>query len=179
MRTEKRKVSAPFDPVRRMCGASAVKLLVLIPVVVVLLLILVVGFFEGRKAYWDSKVREMCAKDGGVKVFETFPINRSQYLSWGGQEGIRGIPVPHESDKRTDVPVFRRTTDEVLRTGSPTIRRDVTDFIRRTDGKVLGRYVYYARRGGDFPTWAHESSFGCLQPESVTEQIIQIDWGTR
>ena len=170
---------APMALVRRMRGTSVVKLLVLIPIALVLLLVLVVGFFEGRKAYWDYQVREMCAKDGGVKVFETYPINRSQYLAWGGQDGIRGIPVPHESASRSDVPVFRRTIDEVLRAGNPTVRRDVTDFIRRGDGKVLGRYTYYARRGGDFPTFAHESSFGCLQPESVTEQIIMIDRGTK
>ena len=86
---------ACLAPVRRMRGASTVKLLVLIPVALVLLLLLVVGFFEGRKAYWDSQVREMCEKDGGVKVFETFPITRSQYFAWGGQDGTRGIPVPH------------------------------------------------------------------------------------
>lgn len=164
---------------RRMQGAGAIKVLLLIPAALVLLLILAVAFFEGRKAYWDCRVREMCEKDGGVKVFETFVITRSQFVAWGGKVGIRGVPIPHESDKRTEIPVYRRTMDETLRTGSPTVRRDITEFVRRSDGKLLGRYVYYARRGGDFPTWAHESSFGCPKPGFVTEQIILIERGSK
>lgn len=163
------------NPLRSMRGAGMVKLLLIIPGMLVLLALLAVGFFDGRKAYWDYQVQEMCKKDGGVKVFESFAITHPQFLAWGGREGIRGVPIPHESDKRTDVPVFRRTTDEVLRAGSPEVRRDVTELVRKSDGKVLGRYVYYGRRGGDFPTWAHESSFGCQMPVSVTEQIILIE----
>ncbi|MDT3735112.1 MAG: hypothetical protein ROZ00_02690 [Denitratisoma sp.] len=162
-------------PNRRMQGVGLVKLLLIIPGAFVLLLLLAVGFFEGRKAYWDYRVKQMCEKDGGLKVFEPITISHSQFLAWGGQEGIRGVPIPHESENRSDILVFRRTADETLRSGSPEVRRDTTEFVRRSDRKVLGKYVYFARRGGDFPTIAHESSFGCKVTGPVTEQVILIE----
>jgi len=39
----------------------------MIPVLIIVVLILAKGFFEGRKAYWDHKVRQMCEIDGGNK----------------------------------------------------------------------------------------------------------------
>jgi len=39
--------------------------------------------------------------------------------------------------------------------------RSNTKIIRRSDGKVLGEYVRYARTGGDFPGPGHPSSFSC------------------
>lgn len=49
----------------RMRGVSVLKILLFIPLTLVLILLLALAFFEGRKAYWDYRVREMCAKDGG------------------------------------------------------------------------------------------------------------------
>lgn len=46
-------------------GLGLIGWIVAVPLGLISLLILVIGFYEGRKAYWDSKVREMCEKDGG------------------------------------------------------------------------------------------------------------------
>ncbi|MCK6385947.1 MAG: hypothetical protein L6Q52_16645 [Rhodocyclaceae bacterium] len=162
-----------------MRGAGLVKALLLIPATLAVLLLLAVGFFEGRKAYWDYRVKGMCEKDGGIKVFESIAITHSQFLAWGGQDGIRGVPIPHESEKRTDIPVFRRTDDQVIHPGGPEVRRDMTEFVRRSDGKVLGKYVHYARRGGDFPNFAHESSFGCQVTSVISEKFILVEGGAK
>ena len=156
-------------------GAASVKGIVVVVVVLILVPLLVVGFYEGRKAYWDEQVREMCAKDGGVRVYEPFKISHSQFLAWGGLDGVHGVPIPNEADRRYDIPIFRRTSEEVIRIENPRVRRDTTEFVRRDDNKVIGRYVYYARRGGDFPSWAHESSFGCSQPSLVTDQVVIVE----
>ncbi len=151
-------------------GNSVIKLLVYIPAILLLLIILIVVFYEGRKAYWDYKVEEMCKKDGGLKLYESVAIDRTQFTKWGGRNGILG--VPHESDNRLDVPFFRRTEEVVLRDWNPRVRRDETYYIRRQDGKSLGRYVYYSRVGGDLPSWAHSSSFGCEKPKVIVERKI-------
>jgi hypothetical protein len=156
-------------------GAGTLKGVFILIAAVILVPLLILGFYEGRKAYWDAKVREMCAEDGGVAVYEPLFISHSQFIAWGGQDGVHGVPIPNKSDDRNDIPVFRRTTEETINAENPTVRRDVTEFVRRSDGKVLGRYVYYARRGGDFPSWAHESSFGCVQPATVSDQIVILD----
>jgi len=100
-----------------MRGAGLTKTLLLIPAVLVLLLLLAVAFFEGRKAYWDYQVRGMCEKDGGVSIYEKVAVTRSQFQKWGGVGGVLGIPI--QSDQRVDIPFFRQTKDETLRSGSP------------------------------------------------------------
>lgn len=156
-------------PLYYQCGTAKVLLVV---AVLILFPILMAGFYEGRKAYWDAKVREMCAKDGGTSIFVTVPITSGQFRNWGGVGTVLGIPS--EFDGRSDIPFFRRTRDEVLHEESPVVMRLETTFIRRLDGKLLGKSVHYFRRGGDFPSWAHESSFGCTRSELPIETKIFI-----
>ena len=40
--------------------------------------ILVATFYEGRKVYWDYRVQEMCANDGGVTIVEPVSISTMQ-----------------------------------------------------------------------------------------------------
>jgi hypothetical protein len=47
----------------------------------VVLLLLAVGFFEGRKAYWDYQVRGMCEKDGGARIHEHELITHQEALA--------------------------------------------------------------------------------------------------
>jgi hypothetical protein len=139
-------------------------------VIFVLLPIASVGFFEARKAYWDSQVEGMCEKDGGDKVHETVVVTRAQFLAWGGVGDVLGLP--NESDNRQDIPFFRRAKDQTVRAEAPQVVRLQTEFVRRSDGRVLGQSVYYYRRGGDFPSWAHESSFGCARSQAPIERSI-------
>lgn len=46
-------------------GFSLVRWLVVLSFVAIALVIITVGFYEGRKAYWNNKVNELCAEDGG------------------------------------------------------------------------------------------------------------------
>lgn len=153
-----------------MQGMGIIKVLVLIPIMLILLLALVFAFYEARKIYWDYQVREMCEADGGITVNETVSITRAQLRTWGGVNDL--LPIPHETDMRIDVPYFRRTKDKVLHSWNPQVMRLETIFIRREDQKVLGKSVHYYRRGGDFPSPAHESVFGCTKPETPIEKSI-------
>src|SRR4051812_37644081 len=51
------------------------------------------GWFPGRQHYWDAKVREMCEKDGGVRIFEKLRLSKAdvQLLTQG--DGKIGVPV--------------------------------------------------------------------------------------
>lgn len=156
----------------RMWGASSVWILLLIPAVFLVLIAATFVFYEGRKAYWDYRVREMCEKDGGNTTYEKVNISRAQFQTWGGIGDVLGIPS--ESDNRKDIPFFRRSRDETLRIGNPQLVRLETDFVRRSDEKLMGKSVHYFRRDGDFPSWAHESSFGCSVPTLPIEKTIFI-----
>ena len=43
------------------------------------------GFWQltGKKIYWDAQVREMCAQDGGVKVYESVELPANMFNKWG------------------------------------------------------------------------------------------------
>jgi hypothetical protein len=153
-------------------GASTLKGVVILVAIVALIPLLIVGFYEGRKAYWDAQVREMCAKDGGNSVFEKAAIAPEQLRDWGGVGGVLGLP--NESDQATKIPFFRRTKDQVVHAGSPLVMRLETEFVRRSDSKLLARSVSYYRRGGDFPTWGHESTYGCTTDSKPIETEIFI-----
>jgi len=130
----------------------------MIPAVVVVFLILAFGFFEGRKAYWEDKVREMCEKDGGERVFETVRLNRQQYSLILNQFGQ--VSPPLENKAGDNVPIVRRFTSTYIRRNDPEVRRDELVVIRRSDEKVLGVSVSYSRVGGDLIA-LHPSNFSC------------------
>jgi hypothetical protein len=125
-----------------------------------LLLVLAIGGCEARKAYYDWQVRKMCEQDGGVTVFERVIVTKEEYKALGGTAGE--IPVYELSSTRPHEPYFTETRTTYLRQSNPEVRREERILKRRGDGKVLARYVYYARVGGDVPSWAHPSSKGCI-----------------
>ena len=120
----------------------------------------------------------MCEKDGGVTVFERVTLSRDEYTRLGGSAGV--IPVYAHSSAHPDEPYFTETKTEYMRESNPEIRRDEVVFKRRSDDAALGRFVYYARVGGDFPTLAHPSSEGCTQTKpGISAQIFQIEGSTK
>lgn len=138
------------------------------------LLVLLFVLCELNKAYWDYRIREMCKKDGGLHLFESITISHDEFLAWGGQDGVPGVPIPFENENRLDVPIFQRTTQVSIKTHRPHVRKDITEYVRRSDGKILARYEYYARTGGDFPSPAHESSFGCPRDGWISSGLIKF-----
>lgn len=147
-----------------MRGIGLVKLLLIIPVVFVLLLLLAVGFFEGRKAYWDYRVREMCEKDGGVKVYEAVKLPSEMFNQWG-QVSFQ-IP-PNYNAKSSDAYYFEWDV-QYFKQGNPEVWRNHFRLIRVVDKRILGEAIGYSRRGGDFPGPWHESSFGCSTSADIS-----------
>ena len=144
---------------RRARGASTVKVLLLIPVALVLLLVLAVIFFEARKAYWDHQVKLMCEKDGGVKVYEKIILSKSQLSKLLNEYGQ--LPTPGKDYAKFSDPFFLESKDMRIRVTNPRLIRSQYDLYRAEDKKMIASAVTYGRSGGDFPTWAHDSSFSC------------------
>jgi len=157
-----------------MQGIGLVKMLLIVPGVLVLLLLLAIGFFEGRKAYWDYRVKEMCEKDGGTKVFERVSIP-STYLDKDGNIRIPAKPSTpdkplHFEAKPTDL-FYYETIDEPIMSGYLAVGKHTFNVVRASDRKILATMIVYSRSGGDFPTFAHSSSFSCPDPKSRPEPL--------
>jgi hypothetical protein len=135
------------------------------------------GNVPGQQSYWDAQVREMCEKDGGVMIYERVRLTQDEYRHLGGIGGT--VPVPSKSLAAPSAPYVAETKIAKIREWSPEVYRRETVIIRVVDGKVLSRQVTYGRIGGDFPSHAHPSSYGCadvglrLDVERQTFEIVE------
>ena len=129
------------------------------------------AFWEvaGKKMYWDARVRELCGKDGGIKVYETVKLPAEKFNKWGQINFVRHSLGENSLGAEylvKDETRFLRAEDE-----QPTLVRHHYQVFRRSDGKLLGESIVYARRGGDLPGPWHPSSYSC--PDS-TEGVLDV-----
>lgn len=115
--------------------------------------------FNGVKAYYDRQVRELCAKDGGVRVYETVRLPAEKFNQWG-QPNFQ-IPItPYNKLKEAD-DYYLEWEITKLKSGYLNLTRNHFNLIRHKDQKLLAESVSYSRGGGDLPgPWAN-SSFSC------------------
>lgn len=119
----------------------------------------------GEKMYYDAQVNRLCAVDGGVKVYETVKLPAEKFDKYGV------VRIPSKQDAKPSDEYYYQSDSTYYRTGNPDMRRSHDRIIRRGDGKVLGEFIYYARRGGDMPGPWHNSSFGC--PDISTQPSLE------
>lgn len=155
------KIDTPRRPLRsHMTGATPLSFLWLIPVLLLAALAATFLFYEGRKAYLDYRVRDLCAKDGGVKVYETVKLPADEYDRYKR----RNWTLPDMAQARPEDKYYVETDRSYYRKGNPEMSRKQHRIIRRSDGKVLAELVRYGRGGGDLPGPWHGSSFSCPDP---------------
>ena len=137
------------------------------------------GYVEYRRNYWDDRVREMCAKDGGIKVFERVALTDKRYLDADGgirlpskvERGPEFAPLPFEA-KPDDLFYWQMETI-VIRRGAPSIVRNEMRVIRSSDGKLLALATSFGRHGGDLIALEVGSRFRC-PPGGETELFRQV-----
>jgi hypothetical protein len=107
----------------------------------------------GSKYAADEEMQALCAKDGGMKIYETVTLPASEFSRWGQ-------PLDRYASGQTDPenklgPDYRYVyRTEFLRRGDTLIgevqmRKSIEQIYRRSDGKLLGESVSYGRSGGD------------------------------
>ena len=125
---------------------------------------LVASFWQcgGQNLYYDAKIRSLCAKDGGVKVYETVELPAEKFNQWGN------VDIPSGKNAEVSDEYFSENTTTYIRQSNPSLWRSHTMILRRFDGKVLGEAVSYHRVG------RHPSSFGCPKPSELHFGIQSI-----
>lgn len=136
----------------------------LVAVVAVVWMGLSFWYGGGRKIYYDAQVRELCAKDGGVTVYEQVWLPVEKFDKWGN------IHIPAKDKVKTDDQYYFERTTKYLRKGNPELWRSRHIVARKSDGKVMGEAIRYARRGGDLSGPWHSTSYSC--PESDSEPSL-------
>lgn len=124
----------------------------------------------GRNMWLDAKVKELCAKNGGIHVYETVKLT-PDLLDKKGK-----IRIPLKSSMK---PYHRYYYDTVRKV----IWKDMMDFtkiveshylvIRASDNKILGENIFYSRLGGGLPVYWHIRPFLCpLSDKNVEDHIF-------
>jgi hypothetical protein len=151
------------------------KLAVLVVGGPIAVVVLGIGGCEATKVYYDWRVGQMCERDGGVTVYERVAIGRDLLAKMKGD--INGVPVvPSESAYVLDVPVFLRQVDQRVREAEPRIGRTEFQIVRRSDGKIMAKSIFYSRSGGDFPfTGSHSSYFSCPSSSELERKTFVVE----
>jgi len=87
---------------------------------------------NGVKVHYDQQVRDMCATDGGVRVYETVRLPAERFDKWGN------VNVPNKRYAKLSDEYYSEFEDHYLRQGNPSLLRIRTWVVRQSDGKVLG-----------------------------------------
>ena len=121
-----------------------------------------------KRAKADAMVDELCARDGGIKVYETVKLPANRFDKFGN---IRipfdpkpGVDYYLKNEIRWIVPY----SDE----GNISISRRNYQVRRVSDNKVLGEVIWYLRRGGDPISPAHPSSHRCPEDVGVEKKVF-------
>lgn len=117
----------------------------------------------GRKFYYDAVVLSLCAKDGGVKVYERVELPAERFDPYGVMR------IPSKSDKKPGDEYHYETNIYYYQEGSPEIWRLHFQIFKSANNKLLGEAISYARRGGDITGPWHESSFGCPEQSDISD----------
>ncbi|MBS1186625.1 MAG: hypothetical protein H6R04_643 [Burkholderiaceae bacterium] len=105
----------------------------------------------------DEQVAALCRQDGGIKVHEKVLLPREQLSP-------HGDPKFFKSWNEESGDYLFLAKNEKIKTSSPTIDKTTYTIVRESDGKTLGTYVSYLRRGGDIlPRLGPESARACPQ----------------
>jgi hypothetical protein len=136
-----------------------------------LIFLLFILFWQGIPAFnrWkaDKLVDELCAKDGGIKVYETVGLSKERFDKWGTMfVPDKRFMKPdndyfsenyyqfHEKDKNPEwVKNHRDQRIEIIRAH--------VKYYRKHDSKLLGESISYMRRGGEAIGPWHISSYVC------------------
>ena len=103
----------------------------------------------------DAEVRKLCEKDGGIKVYETVTLPAEHFAKDGS------ILIPAKWLAKPEDEFYSESSKVFIRKGSPEMSQLHYKVYRRSDEKLLGEAISYARRGGDMSGPWHPSSFRC------------------
>ena len=111
----------------------------------------------GENMWLDHQVKELCAKDGGVKVYETVILPAEKFNQWGQINFAQYT----EGENALGPEYVFKTNIQYYRQSNPRMLRIHYQILRRADRKLLGETVLYGRGGGGLPGPWYESSFHC------------------
>ena len=142
------------------------------PVLCAVLCASAVGGCIRDKDQLDAEALRLCAKDGGIKVYEQIEMPPEMFDRFGViilSDATDVKPLGSRFELKEDTKYYRN--------GNPSLRREHAKIIRASDGRVLGEVTTYHRVGGDWPGPWHDSTFVCppnIGTASLKRSVFQM-----
>ena len=114
------------------------------------------------RAKLDNELRQRCAVDGGIKIYETVKLPNEEFNQYGQVSFYQAHPG---SQLLSSYALVRE--EHTYQSGNPRMWRSYFAVKRIRDGKILGESVGYTRFGDGYEGPFHPSSFSC--PEEFGE----------
>lgn len=123
---------------------------------------------------WDSRVDELCKKDGGTTIFETMELSTAEYERYLIRGDLR-LPRSYGTKTKLDKPIYTRFFATKLYGGNPEIYRSEFSIVRGSDHKVLATRVTYSREYRP-PGWGYRPhhKYECPAPRPDSEFFSQV-----
>jgi hypothetical protein len=112
----------------------------------------------------DALVDELCAKDGGIKVYETVTLPKERFNEYGQ---FTGISFGENANPTNEYYRETKTKNISNNVGGAFVSQDSTLIYRRSDHKLLGEKIIYARQGGDIFAIDMPSAYICNQWKNI------------
>ena len=123
-----------------------------IPIFLACILLLLLSGCE--RWYLDSKMEELCAKDGGIKIYETVTLPASDFNEFGEPLGRYWKKGVAEEDRFGPDYKYVKKREFIVGQGADvahgggSLVRVHAAIYRRVDSKLLGEHILYQRSGG-------------------------------
>lgn len=143
---------------RRQRGSILAKILIGIPAALITIAIGWYSFATLRLQYWDNKVREMCEKEEGLRVFEKIYLSNHEYQSLIGLSGEIAVRLEQPYSL---MPFFINLNKSIIHDGKPEVVRLEQQLIQRKNNKIIATLTTYSRIGGDPGFVDNPSTFSC------------------
>jgi len=135
-----------------------------------------ISLLSGCEKYsLDKQMAEPCAKDGGIRVFETVQLPQEMFDQ-------NGYPFPgwrqRPEEQRLGPDYELKETEMVLKQDDPLhgegrLVKHEWVITRKSDGKQLGQAVVFGRSGGDFIVADHFTTKACPEQLGLPGKFIQ------
>jgi len=151
--------------------------------VAIIMVLILLSVWWGVPAFnkWqaDKMVDELCAKDAGIKVYETVKLPEESFSAAKNFSKITGIYLPEKKyAKPTDEYYYISEMQWIIpdgpQIGDLDLYRYHEKIYRVKDDKLLAESVGYSRRGGDAAGPWHPSSYSCVRSPGAKNMNQQV-----
>lgn len=122
----------------------------------------------GEKWWLDYQVRELCAKDGGIRVYETVRLPPELIDKYGV------IRIHDKAQAKPTDEYYYESSMQYIKRGDPEMWQLRFRIFQRPNDKLVGESINYARVGGDPPGPWHKSAFGCPANADISDLKKQV-----